>query len=98
MGLYVRADRKRLLALVESLYIKVERYLRFQVGQLSYSNQGQVEHRQLLAACAELNAELAIKILERHIRAAAEKLVLFLEHNRKNAAEAVLLPRKIHLS
>jgi len=85
LGLLLRADRKRLLALIESLYLRVERYLRFQVGQLSYGNQGQSEHRQLLRACAQRNVGLACEILEQHIRIATEKLAFSLERHQSDA-------------
>jgi len=90
LGLYVRANRRRLLAAIESLYVRSERYMRFQVGQLSYGNQGQAEHRQLLAACEAGDVVSATGVLERHIRIAAEKLVLFLDQYRKNAPEAAI--------
>jgi DNA-binding GntR family transcriptional regulator len=92
LGLLIRADRKRLLAAIESLYQRMERYIRFQVGQLSYGKQGQAEHRQLLKACAHRNVALASEILERHVRVPTEKLVVFLEQYQKSKPNAEVSP------
>jgi DNA-binding GntR family transcriptional regulator len=75
MGLYGGAKRPRLLALIESLHLRAERYLRFQVGQLSYGKQGQAEHRQIVAVCAEKDVELACELLDEHIKKSGERLV-----------------------
>jgi DNA-binding GntR family transcriptional regulator len=75
LALYGRANRPRLMGTIEGLHQKVERYVRFQVGQLDYAKHGQAEHRQLLRACARHDVAEACSFLEKHIRSAADDLL-----------------------
>ena len=78
MGLYAPCGRKRLLNLIESFELRVERYFRFLVGRLSYHQQGQPEHRELLRLCVERDVDQASALLERHILGGSERFTQFL--------------------
>ena len=78
MGLYAACGRKRLLEMIESFGVRVERYLRFLVGRLSYHERGQPEHRELLRLCRERDIDGACALLERHILGGAERFTQFL--------------------
>jgi DNA-binding GntR family transcriptional regulator len=72
-ALYAASGRKRLLALIDLFELRMERFFRILVGQLSFHHRGQPEHRELLALCRRRDVNGACTLLERHISAAAEK-------------------------
>ena len=78
MGLYAACGRSRLLHLIESFELRMERYFRFLVGRLSYHHRGQPEHRELLRLCRERDVAQACALLERHILGGAERFTQFL--------------------
>jgi DNA-binding GntR family transcriptional regulator len=77
MGLYSAAGRKRLLNLIASYELRMERYFRFLVGQLSYHQRGQAEHRELLSLCRQRDVNQACALLERHILGGVERFAEF---------------------
>ncbi len=78
-ALYAPADRPRLLGLIKTLHVNVDRYIRLQMKELNYRDRSQVEHHQLLAACQQQEIDRAIEILRLHINQAAEQLVDYLK-------------------
>ena len=77
-SLYQPAGRARLLDLIHTMHINVDRYLRFEMSILSYKAQSQQEHRRILDACRRGDQHLAIQLLEKHIRTAGEELTAHL--------------------
>lgn len=78
LTLYSRAGRKRLLDLLE-IYLRAgDRYLRLHHSQRDRRPDSQAEHRALLAACQERDADKACALLQRHILDAKTKLDVFL--------------------
>lgn len=77
--LYAPAQRPKLLGMIQTLHINVDRYIRVQMKALDYRQQSQAEHRALLTACQQQQAELAVTLLQQHIRRAAEELVDYLQ-------------------
>ncbi|AWK88555.1 GntR family transcriptional regulator [Azospirillum thermophilum] len=78
MTLYARADKPRLLGLVEQHLAAADRYLRFQCGALGYNPRSQDDHRTLLAACRAGDADAACAAVVQHIERAGEQLTAFL--------------------
>ncbi len=78
MTLYARADRPRLLALVEQHLAAADRYLRFQFAALGYHPRSQDEHHALLAACRAGDTDAACQAVADHVTAAGEQLTAFL--------------------
>lgn len=76
--LYAPANRPRLLSLLENLHALENRYLYMHVSIMNYRDQGQREHRALLAACRKRDAAAAEKILKKHITDVADMLDTFL--------------------
>ncbi|ARV62914.1 GntR family transcriptional regulator [Nostocales cyanobacterium HT-58-2] len=79
--LYVAAERPRLLMMIKSLHLNVDRYVRLQLSQMDYQERSQKEHYQLLEACQQHDTKVAVRLLKRHIDTAGEKLVAYLQHN-----------------
>lgn len=72
--LYEAANRPRLLTLIKNMHRLASRYLLVHVAILNYRDQGQKEHRAILAACAEGDAKKAERLLRRHITDVADML------------------------
>lgn len=73
--LYEPCGRPRLLAHIAMLANAADRYLRVGAGSLGYAGRSHREHRALLAACRNRNAEAAMGILSRHIEEASAFMV-----------------------
>jgi DNA-binding GntR family transcriptional regulator len=78
--LYRPAGRFRLLDMIYTLHINVDRYLRMQMSVMRYKERSQQEHRQLVEACRTGDLGEALRILEQHIQAAGETLVKHLRN------------------
>lgn len=78
-ALYAAAQRSRLVSMIETLYIQVDRYVHLQLKGLNYMDRSQREHRELLTACKQKNVKHAVLLLEQHIQAAADFLVNHLQ-------------------
>ncbi len=95
--LYAPADRPRLLTMIKTLHVNIDRYVRLQMVKMNYlermriahASQTQKEHYQLLDACSKQDSKTAVKLLRRHIGAAIEQLVVYLQQN--NPAERKFL-------
>jgi DNA-binding GntR family transcriptional regulator len=77
MTLYGAAGRAKLIALTESYLASFDRYLRFQLAAKGRAHLSQDEHRQMLEAARQGDAERAIAILCDHISAAANTIEAF---------------------
>ncbi|MBF2047593.1 MAG: GntR family transcriptional regulator [Leptolyngbya sp. IPPAS B-1204] len=92
-ALYQPANRPRLLSMIKTLHINVDRYIRLQMQELQYRDRSQAEHHQLLAACRQRDIPTAIQILQQHIGLAAEQLVEYLQGgSAKGRTEPLLKP------
>lgn len=87
--LYAPADRPRLLTTIKTLHVNIDRYVRLQMVKMNYLEQSQKEHYQLLDACSKQDSKTAVRLLRRHIGAAGEQLVAYLQQN--NRAERKFL-------
>lgn len=79
--LYQAARLPRLLGAIEVLHNNVARYLTIYLGSLSARDASQEEHRKLLDACGKQNVALSVRILQRHLSRASDRLVRFLSQN-----------------
>ncbi|MEW6498204.1 MAG: GntR family transcriptional regulator [Cyanobacteriota bacterium] len=77
--LYSPSDRPRLLAMIKTLHVNIDRYVRLQMEQMNYLEKSQKEHYQLLDACRQRDTKAAVKLLKRHIETAGEQLVAHLQ-------------------
>jgi DNA-binding GntR family transcriptional regulator len=79
--LYTTAERPRLLTIIKTLHLNVDRYVRLQMSQMDYLERSQKEHYQLLEACQQHDTKAAVRLLKRHIDTAGEQLVAYLQQN-----------------
>lgn len=80
--LYEPAARPRTLAMVETLRLSFERYLRFTWEATNHLDRSQQEHRQLLHLCQQGEVEQACSLLREHIAATGAKLTESLQKQR----------------
>lgn len=73
--LYAPSKRDRTLALIETLRLNFERYLRLTWQETSHLGQSQREHRGILAACRDGDRRKAAFLLRHHIRETGRSLV-----------------------
>lgn len=78
-ALYFPANRPRLLGLIKTLHVNIDRYVRLQMQELDYRERSQIEHAQLLVACQNRDSGAAVALLQQHIGRAAEQLVYYLK-------------------
>ncbi|AFZ23121.1 transcriptional regulator [Cylindrospermum stagnale PCC 7417] len=81
--LYATAERPRLLTMIKTLHVNIDRYVRVQMVQMNYQEHSQKEHYQLLDACQKRDTKAAIRLLKRHIDTAGEQLVAYLQQKAK---------------
>lgn len=77
--LYGPCERPRLLALIRSLNVNVERYIRLLVSRSDYRLQAEREHRAILAAARVGNLPALSALIEQHATQTAVQLKRFLE-------------------
>jgi len=65
--LYEAAERPFLLNMIRSIHDKVERYLRVQMSFDEGKERADLEHREILRACADRDVEKAVELIEHHI-------------------------------
>lgn len=92
-GLYVLANRPRLLALIKNLRANVGRYLRIYISLLHHKPRSQEEHRLILDAVRRHDASAALAALERHLDVACRGLVTYLSQERDARTERSGLAR-----
>jgi DNA-binding GntR family transcriptional regulator len=73
--LYAPAKRERTLAIIETLRLNFERYLRLTWQQTSHLGQSQQEHREILQACRSGDRKKAASLLRKHILETGRVLV-----------------------
>jgi DNA-binding GntR family transcriptional regulator len=73
--LYLPAQREITLQTLRVLHDRSDRYFRFQVVQVPIREQSHEEHMALIEACRERNAKLGAKLLEQHVKTAAQQIV-----------------------
>lgn len=78
--LYASAKRPRLLSLIHTLRMNVDRYHRIYISLMHHKPQSQREHRRILEACRRGQEAEATRALEQHLSTAARKLVSYLKH------------------
>ncbi|MCB4767027.1 GntR family transcriptional regulator [Ancylobacter sp. Lp-2] len=78
-SLYEDADRPFLMNLIRSVNDRIERYLRIQLTLSGGTGVDDKEHRQILAACREKNADKAAALLHHHISNACDSLLSHLK-------------------
>ncbi|QBD82525.1 GntR family transcriptional regulator [Ktedonosporobacter rubrisoli] len=88
--LYTVAQRPRLLSMIKLLHTQIDRYLRIHVSLLNYRTKGEQEHRQILEACRQRDAERATSLLEQHIKTVEEMLATYLQQGQENHKSAGL--------
>ena len=66
-ALYQRAARPRLLAMIETLDVQIDRFIRVLITGSDYRRQAQAEHRAILAAYKVRNANAVASLLEQHM-------------------------------
>ncbi len=75
----------RLIALIESQYDAVDRYLRLELVEMDNAGDSQDEHRAILVACRERDVAKAVALSEPHIAGAGVDLAEALERRRSRA-------------
>ena len=65
--LYEPAQRPFLTNLIRSIHDKVERYLRLQMTLGESKERANVEHREIIQACRDRDANKAAELIEQHI-------------------------------
>jgi DNA-binding GntR family transcriptional regulator len=90
--LYTPANRPRLLGMIKTLHVNIDRYIRLQIQALNYRDQSQAEHDQLLIACRQRNTIVATDLLRQHIGRAADQLVVYLQAQQPGFKTALLSP------
>ena len=78
-ALYAPARKERTLAMIATLRMNFERYLRFTWEETHHLDQSQKEHRQILEFCVARDSERACALLKRHILATGALLVARLQ-------------------
>jgi DNA-binding GntR family transcriptional regulator len=73
--LYAPCRKERTLALISTLRLNFERYLRFTWEETHHLGQSQQEHRQILELCSVRDIEGACSLLQRHIAGTGALLV-----------------------
>lgn len=86
-ALYEASGRPYQLALLESVHLKTERYMRLVLNLMHHHERSQQEHRKILSACRVRNVERATSLLGGHIVQAGRILVHFL-HQRPDSPSA----------
>lgn len=86
LTLYADAG-SRLLDLIESQYVAVDRYLRLELAEMNNAEESQEEHRAILAACRARDVEQAVALLEPHVYEAGIDLASALSRRRSTPGQ-----------
>jgi DNA-binding GntR family transcriptional regulator len=81
-SLYERADRPRLLGMIELLDAQIDRFIRVLISGPGYRKQAQDEHRAILAAYKVRNAAAVSQLLEQHMTETSRLLTELLQQYR----------------
>lgn len=77
--LYLPAQREITLQMLRVLHDRSDRYFRFQAVQVPIREQSHEEHMGLVAACRKRDAKLGAKLLEQHVKTAAQQIMAVVE-------------------
>ena len=78
LALYAPAGRPRLLAMIDSLHSRGERYLRLKLDMPAHKHQSDDEHEEILKALRAGKIERAVQILQPHMLRTGEMLANYL--------------------
>ena len=67
------------LANISLLHDRSDRYFRFQAVQVPIREQSHEEHMALVGACRKRDAKLGAKLLEQHVKTAAQQIMSVIE-------------------
>ncbi len=81
-SLYLASGRVQTLALVQSVNIQTDRYIRLQLSLTGGLEGAEAEHRELLRLCAARETRAAVAYLRTHIRNAGAELVKTISRSR----------------
>ena len=81
--LYRKAPNKKLLALIEAGLIEEERFLRFNLEQMSLGKLCQDDHRALLRYARANDVESSVKELELHLQRGVQAITSFLNSQKQ---------------
>ena len=81
-SLYVAAERPQTLALVQSVNLQTDRYIRLQLLLTGAVREAETEHRKLLRLCAAGKVGPAVSFLRTHIQDAGADLVSVISRSR----------------
>ncbi|HEY2022638.1 GntR family transcriptional regulator [Paraburkholderia sp.] len=73
--LYLPSQRDITLQMLRVLHDRSDRYFRFQAVQVPIREQSHDEHMALVQACRNRDAKLGAKLLEQHVKTAAQQIV-----------------------
>ncbi|SMG21154.1 transcriptional regulator, GntR family [Paraburkholderia susongensis] len=73
--LYLPAQRDITLQMLRVLHDRSDRYFRFQAVQVPIREQSHDEHMALIEACRKRDAKLGAKLLEQHVKTAAQQIM-----------------------
>ena len=85
--LYERAGRPRIFAMIQSLDMQIDRFIRVLISASDYRMQAQEEHRAILAAYRVRNEAAVVSLMQQHLDDTARSLVRLLEHYRPDGGE-----------
>jgi DNA-binding GntR family transcriptional regulator len=86
-SLYLAANRVQTLALIQTVNIQTDRYIRLQLLMTDAIAGAEAEHQELLQLCAAREVKPAVAFLRKHIRDAGANLVRAISESRTaNAA------------
>ncbi len=77
--LYLPAQRDITLQMLRVLHDRSDRYFRFQMMQVPIREQSHREHMALIDACRKRDAKLGAKLLEQHVKVAAQQITSVVE-------------------
>jgi DNA-binding GntR family transcriptional regulator len=80
--LYAPCNRPRLLGMLKTLHINIDRYVRLQMSEMNYLQQSQKEHDRILDACMRRDIPDAIEQLKKHIDIAGQELANYLRQRK----------------
>jgi DNA-binding GntR family transcriptional regulator len=86
-ALYAPCHRPKLLAMIDANYGHVGRFTRVQVSLAAGKERPQREHREILKACREGNADRAARLLEEHIVYTQKSLLAATRRQQANEQE-----------
>jgi DNA-binding GntR family transcriptional regulator len=82
LSLYAASERVQTLALVQTVNLQIDRYIRLQLLLTDAIEEAEADHRELLRLCEVRKVGPAVTFLRKHIRVAGENLVRVISESR----------------